>query len=146
VTRVEKSIDIDTPPEKVWPFINWDNVPNLFDSVKKLEWTSKEHNQVGATLHFATELAGVKSEADAEITEWTANKTASWRTTSGNPTIIFTASLVPTQTGSKATFTADYELPYSILGKIIDKLRVHKAMEKDGENALKKLKAMAEKQ
>jgi uncharacterized membrane protein len=144
MTRVEKSIEIKAPPEKVWPFINWDNVPKLYESVKKIEWTSKEHNKVGATLHFSNELAGVKGEADAEITEWTANEKASWRTTSGNPTMIFTVNLAPTKEGTKATFAADYELPYSILGKIIDKLRVHKAMEKDGENALRKLKGMAE--
>lgn len=144
MARIEKSIEINAPPEKVWSFINWDNVPNLYESVKKVEWTSKEHNQVGATLHFTSEFAGVKGEADAEITEWIENQKASWRTTSGNPTIIYTASVEPISVGTKATFAADYEMPYSIFGKIIDKLRVHKAMEKDGENALKKLKAMAE--
>jgi hypothetical protein len=39
----------------------------------------------------------------------------------------------------------EYELPYSIFGKLIDKLRVHKAMEKSFEAGLKKLKDMAEK-
>jgi uncharacterized membrane protein len=145
LTRIEQSIDINAPPEKIWSFINWDNVPKLYESVKKVEWTSKEHNKVGATLRFTSELAGVKGVADAEITEWIDNKKASWRTTSGNPTIIYNASIEPTKSGSKVTFVADYELPYSVLGKIIDKLRVHKAMQKDGENALKKLKAMAEK-
>jgi uncharacterized membrane protein len=144
LTRIEKSIEINAPPEKVWSFINWDNVPKYYESVKKVEWTSKEHNRVGATLHFTSELAGVKGEADAEITEWTENKKASWRTITGNPTMIFTAALDPTEAGTKMTFAADYEMPYSILGKIIDKLRVHKAMEKDNENALKKLKVMAE--
>jgi uncharacterized membrane protein len=145
MARIEQSIEINAPPEKVWSFINWDNVPKLYDSVKKVEWTSEEHNKVGATLHFTTELAGAKGEADAEIKEWTENKKASWRTTSGSPTMIYNATLEPTQAGTKATFVADYELPYSVLGKIIDKLRFHKAMEKDGENALKKIKIMAEK-
>ena len=144
MARVEQSIEINAPPERVWSFIDWENVPKLFESVKKVQWTSEKHNKEGATLHFTSELAGVKSEADAEITEWTENKKASWRTTSGNPTMIFTANLDPTKAGTKVTFTADYEVPYSVLGKIIDKLRIHKAMEKDGENALKKLKAMAE--
>ncbi len=144
MARVEESIEIKAIPEKVWAFINWENVPKLFESAKKVEWISKEHNKVGATLHFTTELAGVKGESDVEITEWTDNERASWRTISGNPTMIFTAALAPSNAGTKVTFTVDYELPYSILGKIIDKLRVHKAMEKDGENALRKLKNMAE--
>jgi hypothetical protein len=130
--------------EKVWSLINWDNVPNFFESVKKVKWTSEAHNQVGATLHFTSEIAGIKSEADVEITEWTANEKASWRTTSGNPTMIFTANLVPTQGGTKVTFAADYEVPYSVLGKVLDRLRIRKAMEKDTDNALMKMKAMAE--
>ena len=142
--RVEQSIEINAPPERVWSFINCENVPKLYESVKKVQWTSEEHNKVGATLHFTNEIAGIKGEADAEITEWTANEKASWRTTSGNPTMIFVANLDPTKAGTKVTFAADYEVPYSVLGKILDKLRIHKAMEKDGENALKKLKAMAE--
>ncbi len=145
MTRIEKSIEINAPAEKVWSFISWDNVPKMFESVKKVEWTSEEHNKVGATLRFSSEMAGVKSEADAEITEWTPNKKASWRTTRGNPTMIFTANLAPTKDGTRVTFAADYEVPYSILGKIIDRLRVHKAMEKDADSALKKLKGMAEK-
>jgi uncharacterized membrane protein len=144
LTRIEQTIEMKATPQKVWSLINWDTVPKFFESVKRVEWTSKEHNQVGATLHFTSELAGVKSEADAEITEWTANEKASWRTTSGNPTMIFTANLAPTQEGTKVTFAVDYEVPYSVLGKVLDKLRIRKAMEKDAENALKKMKAMAE--
>jgi uncharacterized membrane protein len=144
LTRIEQTIEMKATPQKVWSLINWDTVPKFFESVKRVEWTSKEHNQVGATLHFTSEMAGVKSEADAEITEWTANEKASWRTTSGNPTMIFTANLAPTQEGTKVTFAVDYEVPYSVLGKVLDKLRIRKAMEKDAENALKKMKAMAE--
>jgi hypothetical protein len=39
----------------------------------------------------------------------------------------------PTAKGTKLTKTTDYELPYSILGKMIDKIRVHKDMEKTDE-------------
>jgi len=145
MTRIEKSIEINASPEKVWTFVNWDYVPEMFESVKKVEWTSEEHNKLGSTLHFTSSMAGINNEADAEITEWTTNEKASWRTTSGNPTMLFTATLAPTRNGTTVTFVVDYEVPYSVLGKIIDKLRIHKGMEKDGENALKKMKAMAEK-
>jgi hypothetical protein len=39
----------------------------------------------------------------------------------------------------------DYALPYSILGKIIDKLRVSKEMEKNIERGLNKMKDVLEK-
>ena len=52
--------------------------------------------------------------------------------------------LSPSETGTKATFMMDYDLPYYILGKIIDKLRVCKALEKGTARALKKLKTLVE--
>jgi hypothetical protein len=47
--------------------------------------------------------------------------------------------------GTKATFVMDYDLPYSVLGKLIDKLRVSKEFDKNMEQAMKKLKEIAEK-
>jgi hypothetical protein len=46
--------------------------------------------------------------------------------------------------GTKTTFMMDYDLPYSIFGKIIDKLRVCKAVEKGAERGLLRLKEIAE--
>ena len=39
----------------------------------------------------------------------------------------------------------DYDLPYSFLGKLVDKLRVSRDLEKGTEKALKKLKDISEK-
>ena len=60
-------------------------------------------------------------------------------------TIIYNATLEPAKVGTKLTTSFDYELPYSILGKLIDKLRVHKSLEKKSEKALEKMKEIAEK-
>ncbi len=143
--RIEKSIEINVSPSKIWPFVTWENVPQVFESLKKMEWTSKEHNKVGSTLHINTEVAGIVQENDVEITELEENHKAAWRTIGGNSTIIFSSTFSPTKDGTKVTFAQDYELPYSVFGKIIDKLKVHKALEKDTEKALMKLKAIAEK-
>lgn len=145
MARIESSIEINSSPQNVWPLITWDRVPEWYDSIKKVSWTSKGRMEIGATVHVLSDIAGVKGEWDAEITEFLDNQSVSWRTTSGNPTIIYHATLVPSKTGAKVTTAFDYELPYSILGKIIDKLRVHKALEKEAEKALQKMKAEAEK-
>jgi len=144
LTKIEKTIEINAPPEKIFSFANWDNVPKLYDSIKSAEWTSKEKNKVGSTLHVFSELAGIKGEYDAEVTEVIENEKAAWRTTSGNVTVVYYMTLKPTKTGTLVTTSFDYELPYSILGKIIDKLRVHKALEKDTETGLKRLKEAME--
>ena len=145
MAKIEKSIEISAPLDKVFSLISWDRVPEYYDSIKKVEWTSKPKMEVGATVHVFSEIAGAKGEWDAEITEYKANEKVSWRTTSGNMTIIYNATLDSAKTGTKLTTSFDYELPYSILGKLIDKLRVHKAMEKESEKALQKMKEIAEK-
>ena len=145
MAKIEKSIEISAPLDKVFSLISWDRVPEYYDSIKKVEWTSKPIMEVGATVHVFSEIAGAKGEWDAEITEYKDNEKVSWRTTGGNMTIIYNATLDPAKAGTKLTTSFDYELPYSILGKLIDKLRVHKVMEKEGETALQKMKAIAEK-
>ena len=37
----------------------------------------------------------------------------------------------PTAKGTKLTFSMDYEVPYSVLGKVIDKLKVSKDVKKE---------------
>jgi len=146
MARVDKSIEINVPPEKIFPLITWDRVPEFYDDIKKVEWKSKAHAmELGATVHVVSETAGTKGEWDAEITEFVPNEKVAWRTISGNTTIIYHATLTPTKTGSSVNTTFDYELPYAVLGKLIDKLRVHKALEKGAEKALQRMKSVAEK-
>ena len=64
LARIEKSVEINVPPEKIWPIIKWENVPQWFETVKKVEWTSKEQNTVGSTFHVIQEAAGAKMEAE----------------------------------------------------------------------------------
>jgi uncharacterized membrane protein len=146
LTRIDKSIEINAPLDKVFSLVNWDRVPEYYNSIKKVKWTSKPPKmEVGATVHVLSEIAGSNGEWDAEITEYKNNEKVSWRTTGGNMTIIYNATLDPAKAGTKLTTSFDYELPYSVLGKLIDKLRVHKAMEKESEKALQKMKEIAEK-
>lgn len=146
MARLEKSIEIDASPEKIWSLINWDRVPEWYDSIKKVEWkTAKGKMGVGTAVHVWNETAGVKGEFDTEITEFVDKEKVTWRTTSGTPTTIFHTTMIPSGTKYKVTTAFDYELPYSILGKLIDKLKVHKELEKEAETALQRMKKVAEK-
>ncbi|MFB0557505.1 MAG: SRPBCC family protein, partial [Candidatus Bathyarchaeia archaeon] len=99
---------------------------------------------VGATYHVvgAMEPKGV---FDVEITEYVENEKAIWRSTAGNFTAFGTTTLTPTDSGTLLTFVIDYELPFSILGKIVDKIRVSKDIERSIEKGLKKMKETLEK-
>ena len=141
--HVEKSIEINVPPEKIWPMIQWDRTPEWYAGWKTVEWTSKDKNKVGSTVHIT--LPDMKAELDYETTELIENEKAAFRSTGKNFKAIGFHGLTPTKSGTKVTISTDYELPYSILGKLVDKLRFHKALEKSFDDGLKKLKDMMEK-
>jgi uncharacterized membrane protein len=145
LTIAEKSIEINAPPEKIWPLIQWDRTPEWYPDWKKVEWTSKDKHKVGETVHIYVEAGGMKTELDYETTEVIENEKVAFRSTRKNFKATGFHSLTPTKTGTKVTIFADYELPYSVLGKLIDKLRFHKVMEKSFDVGLKKLKDMMEK-
>ena len=48
--------------------------------------------------------------------------------------------LEPTAKGTKLTYSMDYELPYSILGKLVDKLRVKKDIDKSVAEMMENIK------
>ena len=123
----------------------WEKIQQWHTGFKSIVWTSKEKNKVGSTLHVTGEVEGIKAEADIEITEWKDNEMFAWRTIGGNITGFGSVSLIPTKIGTKYTVLIEYELPYSILGKLIDRINVRKTIDKISDDALKKLKDKVEK-
>ena len=56
----------------------------------------------------------------------------------------FSYTFEPTAKGTKVTFNMEYEVPYSILGKLIDKLKVQKDIEKSNTKLLENMKKALE--
>ncbi len=145
MTRIEKSIEINTSPENVWQAILPENMPQWFEQFKKVEWTSKEMHRKGSTFHVNSDIGGIKSDFDAEMTDVLENKRGIWHTTSGNIMGVGEADLSPTKTGTKLSMSMDYKLPYSVIGRMMDKIRVHKELDKGFEVGLRDLKYLLEK-
>jgi uncharacterized membrane protein len=145
VARIEKSVDINAPAEKIWPMVYWDRVPEWMDQIKKAAYTSEYKDRLGATAHVIGEAGGIRAEWDAETTEWVENEKFGWRTFAGSFTGFGSMTLTPIRAGTKATFLMDYDLPYSFLGKLVDRLRVSRDLERGTERALRKLKTLSEK-
>ncbi|KON32598.1 MAG: hypothetical protein AC479_07180, partial [miscellaneous Crenarchaeota group-6 archaeon AD8-1] len=110
-----------------------------------VEWTTKEKDVPGAIAHGYVEIAGIKSEADIQVIEVVKNEKRSWKTISSKMKATFSVRLYPTERGTKIVFLMIYELPYSVLGKVIDKLKVSKELEKGIMHGFQKLKVAAEK-
>ncbi len=56
----------------------------------------------------------------------------------------FLLEIKPTGDGSNVTWTVDYEPPYSYLGKVMDRLRMHKQFEDAVDESVKSLKRLLE--
>ena len=147
MTRIEKSIEIRVPPEKVWELLAFDRNPEwMGDMTTSAEYTSEvrtpeDKHKIGATAHTRTHSG---MESDLEITESLENEKMTSRSTSGTMTAIGTYTLKPTEAGTVVTYVMDYEF-HPILWKILAKLVLGRWVEKDFEKALEKLKGILEK-
>ena len=145
MARIRRAIEINIAPDQVFNYIkDLENMPEWMPSCKSHKITSEQRHGVGTTTHCVMEQAGRIIEWDSVVTEYVENEKMVWHCDkpSKNDGIF---EFEPTEKGTRVTFTMDYDLPYSILGMIIDKLKVSKAIEKNVDEGLTKLKEIIEK-
>jgi len=147
LTRIEKSIEIRAPPEKVWEMLALDRQAEWKVEWKSAEWTSEvrtpeDKYKVGASAHI-TEKHG---EFDLEITESLESEKITalskgkykypWM---GGQRVTMTATynLKPVEEGTKLTYAMGYEMSLERFGKGY--------LEKNIEKSLEKLKSILEK-
>ena len=157
MTRIESSIDIKAPPEKVWELLALDRLLEWqvgFDKVKSIEYTSelgtpKDKYRVGASAHGIPKKQGESIKLNFEITENLENEKIKHHICEkmflGTFTVLATFTLEPVEAGTKFTYVGDYEMPWGIFGKFLDKLFIHRIAEKDLGTELEKLKSILEK-
>jgi len=147
--RIEKSIVIKAPPEKVWEMLAIDRLPEWMDvaELKSAKYISEirtpaDKYRVGACAHMTEK----RWEYDLEITESLKNEKMTSHTKGGKHGMGYTATsyLKPVQEGTKLTLALDIEPGYGILGKAIYRL-FRSAEEKVVGRALEKLKRILEK-
>jgi len=148
LTRVEKSIEIRAPPEKVWEMLPLDRLPEWVagykGAVKSVEYTSKirtpeDKLRVGATAQGIPKKQGESVKFKMEITESLENEKITYRLYGAYHGLV-THILEPVEKGTKMTYVVDYEMPWGILGKIIEPL-----FKRDFDRDLKNFKSILEK-
>ena len=93
---------------------------------------------------FVAEAGGIKAKWDSEVSEWKENEKIAWHSIGGQVAMTSSMTFSPIKDGTKMTFEMDYNLPYSIFGKIIDILWVGKDIDKSNERGMKKIKELFE--
>ena len=145
--KIEKSVKINAPPERVFALLtDRKEAPKWNKLIKEAIVTSKEPTGVGSTVHYVGEAGGARGEWDIETTEWVKDKKYAWRTTSGDVAMLTIWTLREANGTTELTYEIRYELPYSILGKIIDRLKASRDIENGMITALKSLKQLSEKE
>jgi carbon monoxide dehydrogenase subunit G len=149
LTRIEKSIEIKASPEKVWEMLALDRllewVPGYERDLNSVEYTSEVHTiedklRVGATAHG---IPKKKGEYNFEIMESLKNQRMAYRL-SGSLNVLVTSILEPVQQGTKFTYVYDYQMPWGILGKVVEKLLISQ-LKKESENSVENLRSILEK-
>ena len=123
--KVQKSIEISAPPNKIWPFlIEPEKILKWCITFKKFEYTSDQRGGVGTPLYIEEKAGGPLMKLNFVVTEWVENKRFAFKLTSGNMTRKYEQSwsIESIPSGSRFTFVEDFELPYGIFGKLFGPL------------------------
>lgn len=151
MARLEKSIEIRAPPEEVWEMLAWDKLPEWDEgtqkNVKSVEYISEVNTpedkfRVGASARMILN----NGEMNVEIRESVENEKVSYRVIGGpfGTEPIVTYILEPVGEGTKITFVGDYEMPWGVFGKFLDRL-FKGSNENELKRSLESLKSILEK-
>lgn len=148
--RVEYSVEVAAPVEKVFAFAtDWKCMEKIGpkDAEIKVEKLTEGPIGIGTKWRISGIMVGRKMDDVVEYVEFEENRRVRTRLVSSNTMKRFyvTAVFEATDGGTKYTEIWDYELPYGVLGKLIDKLKVRKDIQHFLNAILEKGKEILEK-
>ena len=142
MAKLEKSITINAPVEKVFSYIDGGtNLPEIWPSLVEVKDVQRLPNG-GHSDRFVYKMAGIRLEGTSEDVEYIPNQRIVTKTTGGadsTQTWLFQ----PEAGGLKVTFKVEYTVPIPALGKLAEAIIV-KMNEREGDLILANLKARME--
>ena len=144
--KVQKSIEIAAPPDKIWPFlVEPEKILKWCITFLKFEYTGEQRSGVGTTFYLEEKAGGRLMKLNFRITEWVENNRVAFSMISGTFVKGYEQSwtVEATQSGSRFTFIEEVKLPYGIIGKIMG-LFAQRGSEATVGKMLPKLKSLAE--
>ena len=146
MTRITKTVNIKASPEKVFAFMLSDKMNEVWGRWLEAKWISEGPIGVGSVSHWTPkEEFKIKGEWDEEIVEFEKNRKIVMRTAKDSKlNMTVTGLFEPTTEGTKLTYIDEYEVPYSLLGKLVDKVKYSKDTGKFIEGMLENLKQTLE--
>jgi hypothetical protein len=141
------SKEIQASPERLFAFIISERMNEVWGEWMEGKWTSEGPVGLGSIAHFETK-GTLKSfgELTGEVTEFEENKkmTMQSKNAKGKTAVSDSLILEPTANGTKVMYVTEYDVPYSVFGKLIDKVKISKDMENMHVKMLENLKTAVE--
>jgi uncharacterized protein YndB with AHSA1/START domain len=144
--KVQRSIEIAAPPEKIWPFlVEPDDILKWVITFRKFEYTTEQRSGIGTPVYVEEKAGGPLMKINFSVTEWTENERLVLSMTSGTGVKDYQMRLAveATPSGSRFTFMEETELPFGIIGKLIGAVG-RRTAEGHVAEMLSKLKSLAE--
>ena len=144
MSRVEKSIRINAPADKVFRFAaDYENWNAFFVGVSDVKPTTEKTWGDGSKFVYKATIMGIPMPVGTEIHSFVENE--GWRGKSFKGIEHGTQWIFePADTETEFTFAVDYRMPVPILGNILDKLIVKREWEGIVEGSLQNLKGIME--
>jgi uncharacterized protein YndB with AHSA1/START domain len=145
--KIHRSIEIQAAPERIWPFlVEPEKIVQWCFTLRSFEYTSKETRGVGATFRYEERGRFRDIGITCAFTEWIEYRQLSFEMTEGNgfKSYIETWLIEPTPNGSRFTFFNQSELPFGLIGRVIEPLSRRRA-EGTVDEMLNRLKRLVEK-
>jgi len=120
--KIEKSIEIAAPPERIWPFfVDPEKVIKWSITFRKYQYAGDQRSGVGTPLYIEEKAGGPLMKMNFEITEWVENERIRLKMISGASLKSYEQlwTLAPTNSGSEFTFYEEIVFPLGVIGKLI---------------------------
>lgn len=144
ITKIEKSIGINAPVEKVYDFAaDWQNSAKFYEGIYDLKPTTEKTRGEGARFVYKTKALGREYETEYEVSNVIENEGWIGTSITGVETKeqwIF----APLDDRTKVTHVVEYKPPLRIVGGVIDALFMKRRWEGNIEKSLHNLKRLLE--
>ena len=142
MTKVEKTITVNTPAEKIYNYVGKpENLPEFWPSLVEVMDVQSLPNG-GNSNRWAYKMAGIRLKGTSEDTERVPNERIVSKTKGGVESTQ-TWGFQPEAGGTKVTFVVEYTVPIPVLGKIAEAIIV-KMNDREGDMLLANLKTRME--
>ncbi len=142
MARVEKSILINAPLEKIFAFVSDPaNLPSVWPALEQVTNVTPAANG-GSSSDYVYNMGGMRFSGHSEAIDFVPNTRLATRSKAGIENTV-TWSFAPEGGGTRVTFMADYSVPVPLLGKLAEALLVRQN-EQQAETVLANLKAKME--